>query len=112
MRRLVPLLALVVAGVLLLAPLPRGWHYGWRAEILNLGHVPLFAAVAVSLWVWLRPALARPVLVGVALAGLAEVVQHFAGRTASWSDFLHGSLGAMAAGAGIRACLDRRSARR
>jgi hypothetical protein len=112
MRRLVPVVTLAVTCVLLLIPLPRGWHGGWRGELLDAGHVPLFAAVAVSLWVWLRPALVRPVLIAVAVAGLAEVVQHFVGRTASWFDFLHGSLGALAAGACIRAWRDRRSPRR
>src|SRR5262249_17730978 len=59
-----------------------------------------------------RPSVVRPVLLAIAVAGLAEIVQHFVGRTASWFDFLHGSLGALAAGSLIRAVRDRRSPRR
>lgn len=94
-------LALAAAAVLLLAPLPKGYTRGWRAELLDLGHVPLFAGLTLAAWGYTRGSPRRAVLIGVAIAGLAEVVQSFVGRTASWSDFLYGSLGSLAAGAAI-----------
>lgn len=107
-RGLVPLGGLAATAALLLLPLPRDWRAGWRGELLDFGHVPLFAAFTLALWAWLRPSILKPVAIAVAVAGLAEVVQHFVGRTASWADWLNGSLGALAAGAVLTARESRR----
>ncbi len=79
-------------------PLPFAWSIGWRASLLDLGHLPLFAGLTCLFCWWLKPRLVVPVLLVVALAGSAEVAQHFVGRTASWLDFANGSLAAGATG--------------
>lgn len=103
LRRLAALAVVAAAAVLLFAPQPVAWQAGWRAKLLDFGHVPLFAALAVALRVGLRWRLRWCLLVAVAAAGLVEVVQPFAGRTAGWGDFAHGVLGALAGAAVVRA---------
>lgn len=110
-RWLVPVLPLALAAVMLLAPLPRSWGAGWRSELLNFGHVPLFAGAVVSLRLWFRSSIARPAFLAVLLAGLAEIVQHFFDRSASFADFLYGVCGSLA-GAGLIRAANRRSWRR
>jgi hypothetical protein len=97
-------LAVLLTGVLLLMPLPRHWQGGgWRNTLLDLGHVPLFAALTLALRGALGGQWYRPVLVSVAVAGLAEILQAGTSRSPSFPDFLHGSLGALAVGLVIRA---------
>jgi hypothetical protein len=96
------LAALAAVGVLLLAPLPHAWQSGWRARLLDFGHVPLFAALTVALWPALRGPWYRPVLAAVAVAALGEVLQGFVDRTPDWADLLHGALGALSAGVALR----------
>lgn len=107
-RSSVALIAFLVVTVLLLVPLPHVWSLRWRAALLDLGHVPLFAAFVVALRFGTRLSLVACVSIAVAVAGLGEVLQDFTGRTASWSDWLNGSLGALAAMAVLLAGSQRR----
>jgi hypothetical protein len=102
-KALVLCLGLGVVAVLLLAPLPHFWHGVWQSKFFDLGHVPLFAALTLLLWAVLGPGLVRPVLIALAVAGLAEIVQTWVDRTGDFLDFLRGALGAFAAAAGVRA---------
>jgi hypothetical protein len=74
------------------------WCQGdWQGRLLDLGHLPLFAALTLLPWACLGPGLSRPVLIALAVAGVAEVVQGWVGRTPDPLDFLRGALGALAA---------------
>lgn len=101
--RLVWVAAVGVAAALLLVPLPTGWLGVWRGQILDFLHVPMFAALVVALRFGMGPPLWWPVLVSLALAGAAEVVQPWVGRSGSWADFIGGAAGALSAAAAIRA---------
>ncbi len=105
----VPALALVI--FLLLTPLPSSWHGTWQSKFFDLGHVPLFGALTVYLWLVLR---SWPPAVGIALAvaALAELVQEHFGRTSSLMDFVNGVLGVAAAFVAVRACQGPRTFRR
>src|SRR5947209_7295467 len=95
-RVLALLFALGLVAGSLLTPLPGSWQGAWRSKVLDLGHVPLFAALTVLLWASLGPGLFRPVLVALAAAGVGEVFQTWApGRTPDLLDFLRGALGAL-----------------
>ncbi|HEY8505726.1 MAG TPA: hypothetical protein VIL46_14170, partial [Gemmataceae bacterium] len=96
------LLGVGLAAGVLLVPLPGSWRGIWQARLLNLAHVPLFAALTWFLWRLLGPGLTRPVLIAVALAGLTELAQDWTGRSGGFADFLFGAAGAFAAAAGIR----------
>jgi hypothetical protein len=99
-------------AVLLLMPLPPYWHGRWQAHFLDLGHVPLFFALTLALaWVW-RGRLLGPVLIALAAAGLAEVIQPHFGRTGDVLDFVRGALGTLAAAAVLRAWRGPRTAGR
>jgi hypothetical protein len=100
---IVACLALALAGLLLFCPLPRAWEGGWRSELCDFGHVPLFAVLTLALRRAVGGPWYRPVLVTLALAALVEIVQPFVGRTGSLADFLRGAAGALAAGALLRA---------
>jgi hypothetical protein len=104
-KQVIPLgLGLGLTAALLLLPLPDWCQGDWQARLLDFGHVPLFAALTLLLWACLGPGLWRPVLIAVALAGAAEVAQGWVGgRTPDALDFLRGSLGALAAAAGVGA---------
>lgn len=98
---------LAVVLFLLLVPLPRSWQGGWQGKLLDLGHVPLFAALTLCLWAAFRGPWYWPAAVGVVVAGLGEIGQLLLparmGRTADVPDFLRGAAGALAAGLVIRA---------
>jgi hypothetical protein len=100
---LVPPVAAVAAAGLLLMPRPARWLGVWHGELLDLGHVPLFAALVFILRFGAGLALGRSVLLVVGFAALAEVVQPWFGRSGGWADFLTGALGALAAAAAVRA---------
>src|SRR5438067_789173 len=102
-KALVLCLGLGAVAVLLLAPLPHFWRGVWQSKFFDLGHVPLFAALTLLLWAVLGPGLVRPVLIALAVAGLAEIVQNWVGRTGDLLDFVRGALGSLAAAAIIRA---------
>ncbi len=106
--RTTAIVAVVATVVLLSVPLPANWLGIWQGQILDFGHVPLFAALVVALRVGMGPPLRRPLGAALALAGIAEVVQPFIGRTGDWWDLLRGALGAGAAAAAIRAWESRR----
>jgi hypothetical protein len=110
-RRIAALVVMAYAAVLLFAPLPVGWQTGWRAKLLDFGHVPLFAVLVVALRGGLGLRLGWSVVVAVAAAGLVEVIQPAVGRTGDWGDFIHGTLGALAGAAVVRAieCRHRRA---
>jgi hypothetical protein len=101
----------VVAGTtgLLLAPVPTGRLGVWHGQILDFGHVPLFAALVLALRAGMGPPLRWPLLAAIAFAGVAELIQPFFGRTADWTDLLRGSLGALAMASAIRAWESRHS---
>ena len=109
LRHLIAPGALVAVAALLVAPLPSGFLGIWQAQLLDFGHVPLFAALVVALRVGWGPPLYRALGLALAVAGLAEVVQPWVGRTGDWSDFLRGALGALAGAAAVRGCEARRS---
>lgn len=97
----VAILAVILTAVLLLMPLGRVGESGWQSTLLDLGHVPLFAALTFALAAVLRPWY-TPTLIAVLLAGLAELVQPRFGRTGDLLDFLRSAAGALAAGAVLR----------
>lgn len=104
------LVLLPVAGslALLLLPLPPGWLGIWQGQLLDFGHVPLFAVLVLVLRVELGPSLWRPLLAAIALAAVVEIIQPWFGRKADGIDFLRGALGALAATAAICAGTARR----
>jgi hypothetical protein len=90
-RLLIPITLMVAA---LLLPLPREWSVGWRGELLNRLHAPLFAAFGMLMpfrktWMTLG--------IVIAAAAVAEIVQPWFGRSASLTDLGWGALGAVAA---------------
>jgi hypothetical protein len=83
-----------LALLLLVMPLPRHWYGGgWRGKVCDLAHVPLFALLTLGLAVLCRGAWYLPAGISVALAALAEVVQHWTGRSGNVRDFLRGAVG-------------------
>jgi hypothetical protein len=96
--------AAVVAAVgMLLTPLPTNWLGAWQNQLLDFGHVPLFAAIVLASRIGMGPPLYRPAIAAIVLAGLIEVIQPFVGRTGDWMDFLRGSLGSLCGAFVIRA---------
>lgn len=88
MPRLLTALTLLLASLLL--PLPHEWSAGWRSELLNRLHAPLFALFGILL----PP---RKAWITLLIAAAAEVVQPWFGRSASWTDLGWGVLGAATA---------------
>ena len=88
MPRLLIALTLLLAA--LLVPLPHAWSIGWHGELLNRLHVPLFALFGLVL-----PA--RRAWIAIVIAAIAELVQPWFGRSASFIDFAWGVLGITAA---------------
>ena len=88
MPRLLIALAFLLAA--LLVPLPHVWSTGWHGELLNRLHVPLFALFGLVL-----PA--RRAWIAIVIAAIAELVQPWFGRSASFIDFAWGALGITAA---------------
>jgi VanZ family protein len=115
-RRLPYMLALLVlAGLLLFAPLPIAPTYLGRT-IENAGHTPLFFLVTIGLLFTLREIprfagarlYAIAGLVGAGTGFLSEVVQRPLSRDASWEDVAADALGALLALAAY-ALFERRS---
>lgn len=102
-RGLVLCVVLAVIAVALLAPLPRSWRSGWRSELLDFGHVPLFGFTTIAIRLAVRKSVSWCVVAAVLLAGLAEALQHGLGRSASIIDWLYGALGAGAGAAMVQA---------
>jgi hypothetical protein len=102
-RRLAALIAVAITLALLLTPLPVGWLGVWQGKFLDFGHVPLFACLVLALRAGIGPPTGLALVAAILLAGCAEIVQPLVGRTGDWGDFLRGCLGALAAGAAIRA---------
>jgi hypothetical protein len=93
LRSLPGWLALGVAFAVLFVPLPGRFQAPWIGCLLDLGHVPLFAAVAWSVrqatgW---RPMAAAAAALGLALA--IEPLQTLVSRSASWGDVFRGACG-------------------
>jgi hypothetical protein len=107
LARAAPALALVT--VLLLMPLPRSWHGGWQGKFFDLGHVPLFGALTLYLWWGFGRSWLPAIATALALAGLAEIVQDWFGRSSSFLDFVRGALGIAAAFVLVRAVQGRRT---
>jgi hypothetical protein len=105
LARLVP----VATVALLLVPLPADCLGIWQGKLLDFGHVPLFAAFVLALRIGWGLSLGRALALAILSAGLAEIVQPWAGRTGDWADFLRGGLGALAAAAAIRAYKSRKT---
>lgn len=91
------LLGLLALFALLLLPLP-GFGTRLSVEVENFAHAPLFAAVALGCWRWLRaaPAAGRDALrawllacaLAVLVASISELLQPLAGRDNSLHDFV------------------------
>jgi hypothetical protein len=96
-RVMVAAVVVVLALAALLAPLPPRWGGGWRGTLLDLGHVPLFAALTLGLGFALRRGWVWPAAIALALAAAAELFQPLVGRTASLLDLLRGAAGVAAA---------------
>lgn len=86
-RILIPLTLLLAA---LFMPLPHEWSAGWRGELLNRMHAPLFALFGILL----PP---RKAWITLLIAAAVELVQPWFGRSASWTDLGWGVLGVMTA---------------
>lgn len=112
LRTVLGLLALAGVVALLLAPLPPTFLGPWQGKILDLGHVPLFAALVVVLRLAFRVRLVWPLVAALVVAALAEVVQPHFGRTRDWADFVGGALGSLAGVTAVLAWKSRRSPRR
>lgn len=87
------LISLCIAISLLLFPLPQSWSMGWRAEMLDRLHSPLFGLLGImapgdSIW--------RKLLLTCLVAATVEWLQPILGRSASMVDFLWGVIGASA----------------
>jgi hypothetical protein len=93
----------VAALGLLFAPLPTGWLGVWQGQLLDFGHVPLFAALVVALRTGWGAPLWMALLGAISLAGLVEVGQPLVGRNGDWADFFRGCAGALSAAVAIRA---------
>jgi hypothetical protein len=93
-------------------PLPERWQGDWQGKFFDLGHVPLFAALTVCLWWFLRRFLLWSAVISLAVAALAEMIQDQFGRTGSLSDFVRGALGVLAAVVALRAWQGPRTVRR
>jgi hypothetical protein len=94
--------AVALVTVLLLMPLPGGGH-GWRSKLFDLGHVPLFGALTLCLWLTLGPSWRQPVLVALTLGALTELLQDAFGRTGDLLDFIRDALGVACAVVLVRA---------
>lgn len=90
--------ALLSAG-LLLVPVPTRWQSQWFHVVMDLAHLPLFAAATLAC---LATGMAKmPTILGVALlAALAEIAQLATGRSGDVGDWFRGL-----AGIAIGACL-------
>src|SRR5271165_2593846 len=97
-------LAVALVTFLLLMPFPPSWEGDWQGKFFDLGHVPLFAALTVYLWLVLGRSWPWPALIALALAGLAELVQDSFGRTGNFLDFVRGALGIAAALVALHFC--------
>ncbi len=95
------LLFLGLVLLLLLVPLPHGWSGSWEGYVVDFGHVPLFAVLTIGLWWTFGESLFPAALLALVLAAGMEFTQSLVGRTASWIDFLLGTLGVAAAVIGI-----------
>ena len=84
------ILAIIFVVGVLLAPLPASWQGHWQSKFFDLGHVPLFAALTLGLWFALGRRWPWPALLSLMIAGLAELVQDYFGRTGNWQDFVRG----------------------
>jgi hypothetical protein len=85
--------AVLVALVLLLAPVPFWWLGGWQGQLLDFGHVPLFAVLVLLLWAGTPRPHYRAVLATLALSVVVEIIQPYFGRTRDVADVLRGALG-------------------
>lgn len=103
-------IAVVIAvGMLLAMPLPAPWHTSWRAKLLDLGHIPLFAGLTWTLRRWTACGWMLAATVSIAIAGAGEIMQAtipFLGRSGDWDDFVRGAIGSLlmvnAATAGVK----------
>jgi hypothetical protein len=93
----------VAALGLLFIPLPTGWLGVWQGQLLDFGHVPLFAVLVAALRTGWGVPLRTALLGAIGLAGLVEVGQPLVGRNGDWADFWRGCAGAVSAAAAIRA---------
>lgn len=96
-------LIFAAACLLLFLPLPPWLDGGWRSTLLDLGHVPLFALLTVTLARVLGCRWYHAVGIGVLLAAGVELAQSVTGRSASWTDLGYGTAGVLSAGVLLRA---------
>jgi hypothetical protein len=104
--------ALALVTGLLLVPLPRGWGGPWQSKLFDLGHVPLFFALTLCLWLLLNRSWAWALSIALGLGGLAELVQPYFRRTSSLRDFVRDVIGAALAVVVVRAWQGPRTALR
>jgi hypothetical protein len=97
LRIAVLLLLIALVAFVLFVPLPHAWRSTWRSKLLDLGHIPLFALVTVALYRNLRLGLTGAFCVATASAGVCELLQAAAHRSADISDFLRGAIGSLIA---------------
>ncbi len=95
--------ALILVTVVLLMPLPRSWDGPWQSKLFDLGHVPLFFALTLFLWLVLNRSWAWAFAIALTLGALTELVQDWFGRTSSLADFVRDTLGAAGAPVAVHA---------
>jgi hypothetical protein len=85
---------LLGATVLLLVPLRFDYRARWYSAAQDACHVPLFGLLT-FLWVKYGWPQRQKIVIGftAVMAGVAELVQPWFGRSASWSDFALGGIG-------------------
>ena len=96
-------LPVLMVVAVLLAPLPSQYRATWVNRLLDLGHLPLFALLTISLWYASQRRVRIAFLLAVAIAGVMEICQLTFGRSASLFDFTTGVLGCLLAVVGLRA---------
>ena len=111
-KALIACLAIGTVLILLLVPLPERWQGDWQGKFFDLGHVPLFAGLTLVLTSAMGGSWRWPAVISLTLAALAEIAQDYCGRSASFLDFLRGSLGVGVAVVVIRAWKVPRTLRR
>lgn len=84
--------AIGLTAILLMIPLPPRWLSPAVGKLLDFGHVPLFAALAIVIEKLTGRRRVAILLCIVAAAG-AESLQYLTGRTGNWPDLIRGLIG-------------------
>lgn len=111
-RLIVMALGLVSVAVVLLLPLPHVWKATWRAKLLDLGHIPLFAFLTLCVYWTAQRGQWFAFVLATSVAALCETAQAAVHRSADFFDFLRGVAGSLLAVVCLQAFKPIMSARR